>query len=66
MITWASEFFPPTPKFRRTVNDSHPRRWGGLFFFPKKWPNIYVVLSLNDPAVDLDDYEHDEEEEESH
>jgi len=35
-----------------------------VFFFPKKWPNIYVVLSLNDPAVDLDDYEHDEEEEE--
>ena len=27
---------PTTPKFRRIVKDSHPRRWGGLCFFSQK------------------------------
>lgn len=38
----------------------------GVFFSQKTAEHIwlYVVLSLNDPAVDLDDYEHEEEEEE--
>lgn len=58
---------PPTKsKFRRIVSHRFaPKEVGWVAFFPKKWPNLYVVLSLNDPAVDLDDCEHDDEEEES-
>ena len=58
---------PRNPNFDVFFIDSHPRRWGGVCFFSQKTAEhiwLYVVLSLNDPAVDLDDYEHEEEEEE--
>lgn len=68
MITWASECFPTKSKFPRIVSHRFaPKEVGwGVFFSQKTAEHIwlYVVLSLNDPAVDLDDYEHEEEEEE--